>query len=180
VLYFADGRWWGWHDKGVDRPALGLTAADVQDRFRSFAGVKVSIEGNEAHLVKDPEIPRLRDVSMGNTEAVFSSEPDGLATGRNSGFQAINLAWLAGAAQILLLGYDMKTASDRPHWFGDHPIPTHPYTIESFRAGYEKLARRMPPGLDIINCSRDTALTCFPRATLESLLPDPAAAALPA
>lgn len=107
-------------------------------------------------------------------------EPDGLATGRNSGYQAINLAILTGATRILLLGYDMQGECRQMHWFGDHPQKTSPGTVAGFVRGYNALAKQLPPGVEIINCSADTALTCFPRAAIESVLPDPAATLVPA
>lgn len=179
-MYFADGRWWEWHDAGVACKTLGLSAAEVQQRFREFAGQKVSIWGNESHKILDDAVFRLRNAGDDHKGGVLSTQPNGLATGRNSGFQAINLAVLAGAARILLLGYDMKARAEQPHWFGDHPLPTSPRTIDGFVHGYNKLARHMPPGVEIINCSADTALTCFPRAAIESVLPDPLAAVVPA
>lgn len=158
----------------------GLTAEEVQRRFREFAGQKVSIEGNESFKVTDPEVLRLRNADLVMAGSVFSTQQNALATGRNSGFQAMNLAALAGAARILLLGYDMKARDKQLHWFGDHPVPTAPHTIAGFRDGFKALAKAMPAGLQIINCSRDTALKCFPRADLESALSDPQPALVPA
>lgn len=177
VCYFADGRWWEWHDKGIARPTLGLTAEQVRQRFQEFQGVKVSIQGNENFKVMDRSVFILRNADgAGGEWDVLCNEPNGLATGRNSGFQSINLAWLAGAARILLLGYDMKGSAQRMHWFGDHPVMTSPGVLSIFIDGFNKLAKRKPAGLEIINCSADTALACFPRASIESVLPDPAAA----
>lgn len=177
MLYFADGRWWEWHDKGIAR--TGLTAAEVQQRFREFAGIKVTIWSNESYKVTDEAVFRLRNVDGSTGDPVLSAEPNGLATGRNSGYQAVNFAVLAGAARIVLLGYDMQM-DKQAHWFGDHPVATHHSTVAMFRNGFQKLARRMPAGLEIINCSAQTALTCFPRGSLESVLPDPAAAVVSA
>lgn len=177
-MYFADGRWWEWHNEGIARP--GIEATEVRQRFRNFAGIKVSIEGNESFKVTDTKVLRLRNVEHIQYGMVLSNQPNALATGRNSGFQAINLAVLAGAARILLLGYDMKAEGRQMHWFGDHPQRTAPQTIAGYRDGFNRLARVMPKGLQIINCSRDTALQCFPRAELESALPDPQPAVVPA
>ena len=41
--------------------------------------------------------------------------------GGNSGFQAINLAFLWGATRIILLGFDCKAVAGKDHWFGQHP-----------------------------------------------------------
>ena len=180
MLYFADGRWWKWHDQGVARSALGLNAEQVQARFREFAGQKVSIQGNENFEIKDQDVLILRNADNFDAGRPLCAEQNGLATGRNSGYQAINLAWLTGAARIVLVGYDMQGKTERMHWFGDHPLKTCPGTVAMFHQGYNNLAKHLPPGLEIINCSAETALRCFPRGDLASVLPDPTPAALSA
>jgi len=88
----------------------------------------------------------------------------------NSGSNLIVIAAHTGAAKILLLGYDCKPADDgRRHWHGKHPSPlgdaksmgTWPNKMK--HAGRYAAAR----GAKVINCSRDTALTCFERGRLE-------------
>lgn len=148
----------------------------MQQRFREFAGVRVTIQGNENYKIKDDGVLVLRNADDLGSGKALCTEPNGLATGRNSGFQAVNLAYLTGAARILLLGYDMQGDANRMHWFGDHPLKTSPGTVAMFRNGFNRLAKQMPEGLEIINCSADTALTCFKRAPIESVLPDPAPA----
>lgn len=87
--------------------------------------------------------------------------------GSNSGYQAINLAYHFGATTILLLGYDMQGVGD--HWFGKHQgLPS-----ETNYAGLvEKFASIKPAdyGIEIINCTRSTALHCFPRMTIDEAI----------
>lgn len=147
----------------------------MRERFHGFQGVKVSIQGNEHYKITEDNVYILRNADGNGEWDVLCNEPNGLATGRNSGFQAINLAYLTGAARIVLLGYDMKGSVQQMHWFGDHPLKTSPGVLNLFITGFNKLAKHRPAGLDIINCSADTALTCFARESLESVLPDPAA-----
>ena len=89
-------------------------------------------------------------------------------TGANSGFQALNLAILAGASRVFLLGYDMQETGGKSHWFGDHPGSlkrTSPYALfrKSFDDAADQIARL---GVEVINCSSETSLTCFPRVGL--------------
>lgn len=108
--------------------------------------------------------------NTGNTG--IEAHPSGLRTGRNSGAAAINLAVHFGAARILLLGYDM---GHRPgqvsHFFGEHPerlrggsagtyVPMFTFLVEPLKA----------LGIEILNCSRQTALECFPRVALHDAL----------
>lgn len=102
----------------------------------------------------------------------IETAPTGLRSGSNSGAAAINLAVHFGATRVLLLGYDMQPARGRTHWFGDHPVPLRrnsPYGafMEKFALMVEPLAEL---GVTVVNCSRETALECFPRQPLEEAL----------
>lgn len=109
----------------------------------------------------------------------LSKDPGGLATGANGGYQAVNIAVLAGASRIVLLGYDCKDAKDgRAHWFGDHPekhVRPHATWLTRWRT-VAPIAKRL--GVEIINCSPESAIDCFTRASIESVLPDPPGAAV--
>jgi hypothetical protein len=93
-----------------------------------------------------------------------------LAQGYNSGLAAIHLAEWFGAARILLLGYDCKATRGALHWHGPHVRCNNPNEI-SFRM-WQKQFRQTGRYLreKVINCSRETALTVFPRSTLEQAL----------
>jgi hypothetical protein len=60
----------------------------------------------------------------------------------------------------------------RKHWHADHPKPLGNGASIKKWPGYfadvAKNARRQ--GIEILNASRSTALTCFPRVTLEDVL----------
>lgn len=92
-----------------------------------------------------------------------------IAWGGNSGYCAIGLAHQFGAARVVLLGYDMQGDT---HWHGDHePSVWKAFNFPMWRQRFAEMAadaRRA--GLEIINCSRETSLTCFPRASLESVI----------
>lgn len=104
----------------------------------------------------------------------LSLDPHFVADGA-SGFMAINLAVLMGAKTILLLGFDGKRAEGKAHFFGDHERGlTNPVAGQFFR--WNRDIETLPPylaraGVEVINCSRDTAITAFPRMTIEEALP---------
>lgn len=92
---------------------------------------------------------------------------------QNSGALAVSVAIAAGAARVLLLGYDASAAEDgRKHWHEDHPLGLD--NCKSMdRWGYQfgKLAQEAKrAGCEVLNTSRRSALTCFPRAVLEDVL----------
>lgn len=89
---------------------------------------------------------------------------------RNSGAGAIVLAASQGARRIILLGYDCKTQPGLRHWHGDHPgLLGNCGSLAEWPGHFDELARRFRD-IEIINCSRDTALMAFPRAPLEGVL----------
>lgn len=147
VLYAADRKWIDWHH-GVP----------------SFTGPKYSIQSSET--VNRPDWQVLRNTGIFDLEL----DPSGLRTGRNSGYQAINLAVHLGATRILLLGYDMSPDGAQQHWFGDHPDhQISPYA--EMRAAFETLMQPLAAlGISVVNCSRRTALTAFPCLPLEMAL----------
>lgn len=153
VLYAADAKWWGWH--------VGVP---------SFTGPKYALDISAP--IPYPDVQLLQNTGFVGLEL----EPTGLRAGYNSGYQAINLAVHFGAKRILLLGYDMRPAQDgRTHWHGDHPDhQPSPYAqmISAFGTLLDPLKEL---GVSVINCSRRTALTCFPCATIEDALMERAA-----
>jgi hypothetical protein len=147
VLYSCDGKWWAWH-KGA----------------RDFAGLKFGMTIPKGQY---PDVARVRNDGVSG----LCLEPDGVRTGRNSGYQAINLAVHLGAARVLLLGYDMSLDGKRKHFFGDHPRAGLPSPYPSFLKLFPTLLEPLRAcGVDVINCTRRTALATFPRRSLEAAL----------
>ena len=158
VLYFADAKWWEWHKHRFD--------------FIAFAGQKCTISGTH-YQIRDGLVHVLKN---GGVEGV-STDPRELRTGRNGGFQALNMAILAGARRVLLLGYDARAVDGRRHWFGDHPKIEPDHIYNEYRAAFHKTAETIAAmGVQVINCSPDSAITCFEKAPLESALADPSPA----
>lgn len=134
-----------------------------------FQGLKFSME----FLETDFSFTVLRNGGIHG----LSTDPTTLRNGRNSGYQAVNLAVLLGAARILLLGYDMGLAPDgRKHWHPLHPGHKHDPVADTaryamFRQVFESIVAPLEAlGIEVLNCSRQSALTCFPRRALEEVL----------
>ena len=86
----------------------------------------------------------------------------------NSGQRAIELCLAKGFERILLLGYDCSVARGT-HWHGDHASGKNPDDTRCRQ--WQDQFRAIDAGAaQIINCSRETALTAFPRMTLEQAL----------
>jgi hypothetical protein len=95
-------------------------------------------------------------------------------TNGNSGAQAVNLAYLFGARRILLLGFDMKLGPNgEKHHHPDHPSRcVQSQTFEEWIRKFGILAEELKAaGCEVINCTPDSALKCFPMSTIEKELP---------
>lgn len=113
-------------------------------------------------LVDDPAVHMLRN---GGPDKL-SIDNSTVCTGRNSGYQTINLAVLAGARRIVLFGYDGRVgAGGRTHFHDGHPDKTHGgLYAQNFRSMVEPLAKL---GVEIVNCSPGSAIDAFPRVPLD-------------
>lgn len=146
VLYACDGRWWRWR-KGAPE----------------FAGMKYSIDAQATCY----------GVTVLKSSGVEGLElrPHAIRTGRNSGYQAIGLAVHFGAKRIVLLGYDMSPGPNgEQHHHADHPNRSRsPYA--KFIAAFDSIVQPlMDIGVQVVNCTRRTALACFPCLPLEDVL----------
>jgi hypothetical protein len=170
VQYAADEHWRKWHADGIDKPLLGLTAQDVRERWAGFTGQKCGIQSHcqchddAVHLLRNRDFPA---ITMG-----LSLDPRALVTGRNSGFQALNLAVLAGAKLIILLGFDGKpNEQGREHFHGGHPQPTPAAAYPLYRQAMSAAEREIEAaGVTVLNCSPGSAIDSFPKLSLEEAL----------
>lgn len=114
-------------------------------------------------------------MSQVSNDKVLSLQGKGFNAYRNSGGGAINFAILAGAKRIILLGLDGKYASDgRRHWHKQHPSLGDAISLPRFVKYFPNLAKdAQTQGVEILNATRDTALTCFTRVYLEDVLSFP-------
>lgn len=147
ALFFQDRKWFVAHSVEVRKVFKGLTCSGQPVSGPAAGGQPVI---NLRHL--------------------------GIDTYRNSGAGAIALAIAAGASRVVCLGLDCQAGPDgQRHWHGAHPpglgdavsLPLWAERITPCAA----FARQR--GVPVLNASRATALTCFPRVTLESVLAKP-------
>jgi hypothetical protein len=104
--------------------------------------------------------------------AVTPVNKQAVPTFGNSGAAAVSLAAHAGARRVLLLGYDCQRTGGMVHWHGNHPKTLgNAGAMPRWPKQFADLAKAMAErGVEVINCSRETALTCFERTTLELAL----------
>ncbi len=154
VLYGCDAAWW--------RNANGLP---------KFSGLKVSATGRIATRFPDIRIVQVADPS--GDRLVFSP-PGTVGSGGNSGFQALNLAVQFGARRVLLVGFDM-TDQYGVHWYGrasgnGRSNPAE-WNFKRWRAAFDTASVQLKTaGVQVLNASDLSVLTCFPKVTVEQAL----------
>ena len=105
-----------------------------------------------------------------DTRLCFSSSKGIIATGGNSGFQALNLAYEQGCRKAILIGFDYHTP--QAHWFGQHPgamnkNPAMHQWIKHMAAAAPIMAEL---GYEVVNCTPNSAIQSFPFLGLEDAL----------
>ncbi len=152
VLYAGDNSWWE-----LDEPGYG------QHAMRDFCGLLVS---GSSHTKRAHHMPH-RQMS----ESLYSED---FGDGGNSSYMALNIAVLWGASRVLLTGVDCMRPGE--HWHGRHSTTVHlatakQSTIDKWLLAFGRIAPLLDAkGVEVINCTRRTALECFPLATLEDAL----------
>lgn len=143
ILYACDRTWWRANSEAIEHK-----------------GRKISIQYDHPEVEKWESNNKLNGLGE-----------DVIHTGGNSGYQAINLAYLMGATEIILLGYDMQITEGLSHWHGDHKKGlSQQHCFKGWIGHMNILAQHLKQrGVNVYNCSRQTALECFERKNLEDV-----------
>ena len=149
MLYACDRQWWRWHE----------------DTALKFKGLKVTVSDVAAELYRTKGLMWL----PGEWENGFSQDPTRVYYGKSSGYQAANIAYLAGARRILLLGFDLRSIEGKNHWFGEHPnkVVSH---YPGFVRIWETVPKTIHGDCEIINVTPGSALKIFPMMDLDEAL----------
>jgi len=144
LLYACDKGWWKAYGK----------------RVRDFPCRKVSM------MAKSKSYGAQEIVRCGRTTGLGETR---VHSGGNSGYQAINLAYIEGFREIVVTGLDCFHTYGKRHCHEDHPSGmdnASPLAVWAQR--FPTLAEPLKEkGVRVVNCSRHTALDCFERMPLE-------------
>lgn len=145
VLFACDSVWWRYYGTKVNW----------------FKGHKVS------RTYKNPNVEMWRGKNWART-------------GGNSGHMAIQYAVDHGATNIALLGFDQQKTDGKAHFHADHPRKAKDGSRTNMAnaggvAAWPRLMAKTAQdlkarGVEVVNLSRRTALTCFPRMSVEAFL----------
>ena len=145
VIYACDSQWWNAVDKGHVLTHIEEARAECLGEL----------------WTQDDEAARKHGVKLIRSDRGkgLSRVPGRINQGMSSGYQAIGLAWQAGAVAALLLGYDNRGG----HWHGAHPKgleKTNPYATWAKNLG-ELAADCKGAGFAVTNCTPGSALKMF-------------------
>lgn len=151
-----DGGWWSAHP----------------EMAREFSGLRCVAVEHLSRLPHTRQRGQHDEIFFDRVKGAFCLNPRGLA-GSFSGHAAINLAYHLGAREIVLLGFDGYRAGAPLHWYGSR-------VAEESETGpqFDGYARQMgaladagqKAGVEILNASPGSKLSCFARVKLEVLL----------
>ncbi len=162
-LYFCDKKWWQYHQ---DR---NLRSLDNKISFHELIYKGFWVKGGPGFN----DHPQVHSLAFCG-QVGLSHCPESLRHGSNSGYAAINLAYLLGASKIILLGYDLDFSGSVTHW---HREPREQPT--EFRRTLEHSMLPLFPflvdpleeaGVKVINANPNSALLCWPRMELQEAL----------
>ncbi len=146
ALYAADIEWW-LHPSNAEAVA-------------AFRGHRISVSAVRG-------VHQLQNTGIEGIDFT----PGCIRTGGNSGYQALQVAVHSGARRVLLCGFDMRPVC---HWHGPHPHglrSTPPATYAIWAGRFASAAPLLAgAGIEVINCSSDSALSCFPVMTIDEAL----------
>jgi len=169
MLYACDNIWWDtyWMDGVLGGPGA-----------RDFKGIKVGMAHGRDSYGRHLQIgalpcPDILKLGFGG-DFGYDPRPDYVCGNKNSGCMGAQIIAKARAKTILLLGCDCKAGpGEKLHCFGDHPfrVGRNPPPFDDFVRGWNELAEDLfEMGIRVINCSPDSAVTCFPVMSVSQAL----------
>lgn len=162
ALYSCDYKWWSYRE-GV----------------KDFKGLKIT-QDDEAKM-RFPELCKIQIKKTGNGSLIHDFQMDTygvVGAGGNSGFQVLNLLAQWGVKAFALLGFDMRCFDGKIHWHGRHPDSGKYVLNNPAQAAFDRWISHMTTaapkinalGIDVVNCSAQSALQCFPKMTVQQAL----------
>lgn len=156
MLVSMDSRYFRW----IQENTLGSC---TQEAFNNFKGIKVWINTEMDKIDYNHKVYILEHT--GSVE-VCKKMKDGVWTGGNSGFSALQIAAVLGCNPIYLLGFDMKEIGGKTHHHPEYPERTDPQAFQTVhpKAFIRTADKFKELGIKVININQPdtTALHCFP------------------
>lgn len=147
VHLFADKRWWR------------RECIKHRKELKAFEGLRVTTRHSNESTVRYPVV----HLARGWWKARHRTPVGRTRNGHTIVCPAIQLAYVRGAARVVLVGVD----NGGGHFHEEHPWPrTLPDYWERKADVLQRLALNLAGHMDVINCSPVSTLDCWPRMPL--------------
>ena len=149
----------------------GVFGDEARRRFMSSPALKVTLNLSKYHYPAD--VYSIHAAPGGDKRITFSLA-EGIGSGENSGYAALNFAVCMGANPIYLLGFDMRGDGEGGQaWFhsgykSDQGEGVYRKFIEAFEYAAPILKDK---GVEVVNLNKKSGLTCFPFGDIKDLRP---------
>lgn len=154
-VWFADMKWWDWHSEELLASRLPIATCCEHPK-----------------VLKHPSVSKLRLYARDSEHRYGISEKKGfVAFNSSSGASAINLAYHMGARKVVLLGFDMRRVHGEKNWHSDHKEQKNFSPFSRHMKAFGPIgqdAKRL--GIEIVNCTPNSAIEEFPIISLEEAL----------
>jgi hypothetical protein len=156
-VVFADHRWWVWNWEEL---------AKWGNRERAIALVPQLLDG------RAEKYPWLKILRRDEARFGLSVEQDTCCWNRGCGGAAINIAYLLGAARIVLVGFDMRVVKGEHNWHDHHKNTERDKIYQNSMMPFLKpMSDAMKvTGLQIVNATPGSAMDIFTVMSLEEVL----------
>lgn len=154
---------------GLDLPWIARDAHRLRELSRRMP-LYLAVPERGPDVDRLPEIPDAIWLRQTRIMGAMSERPDTIETGGNSGFGALNLAYLKRARAVYLFGFDYGGAPHDPSRYA-HQQPGHnarywPKWAANFLLA---LPQARAAGMAVVNASPSSVVTAFPRCDHETI-----------
>jgi hypothetical protein len=160
-LYGCDAeRFWTWHPEAL---AFKGTKITVMPAHKPPSSALLRLAAAGVHVLRHAG----RDLSTEIRAGGGASPDPGEVRGNCSLAQVLSIIAHTGAAQVLLLGADMRPG----RWHDGYPGQPEPDYARQVIPGFASLVRPLAEaGVDVVNVTPGSALPWWPRVSIEEVL----------
>ena len=153
ILFGMDKRFFDW--------ASGGHYGKDDEEKKEFLEKYNNLTAIKLHLnVENSDFKNVYKIDCMGNLGLSISLSNGLYHGENSGYAALNLAYILGCNPIYLLGFDMD-GDKKYHWHDGHPGQSGTGDMSTFPIAFNQFADEIKKKTKVININKDSKLKCF-------------------
>lgn len=146
--------------------------------FHEYLGPQIVVTQPQAVVRRDPRMVFVKRAYIDSIKGDIFKDPGTLVEGHTSTATSLSAATLRGVGRILLLGVDLRPGPDMRRRATDDRVGNLPDIAHRAQARYALMNRHLAAqaehilrrNIQVINCSPDSALSCYPKGRLEDYL----------